>query len=165
MTLPVAVRAGQDFDGADRIDPHLCGFPEADAGTEAAHRFRRSDTAGFDVAGEADTAQLTFAFCLGLPRREAGIVNGLERGIERGIKVADVVRHDDGRLMREHRDEILAAKFGRIDLQLPRRGFHQTLNNKACLGSSGAAIGVNGGGVGVNTHHLGVDCRNVVLAR
>src|SRR6185312_1138977 len=39
MTLAVAVRTGQDFDGADGIDPHLRGLPETDAGAETADGF------------------------------------------------------------------------------------------------------------------------------
>ena len=38
MALAVAVRTGQDFDGADRVDADLGGFPQADAGPQAADR-------------------------------------------------------------------------------------------------------------------------------
>ena len=61
VALAVAVRAGQDFDGAGRIDPHFGGFPQADAGAERADRLRRRDAAGLDIGGEADAAQLAVA--------------------------------------------------------------------------------------------------------
>ena len=103
VALAVAVRPGQDFDGADRIDPHFRGFPQADAGAEAADRLRRRDAAGLDVAGDADAAQLAFALCLRLARGEAGIVDRLHRRIQRGAEVADVVGHDHRGLVRKLR--------------------------------------------------------------
>ena len=63
------------------------------------------------------------------------------------------------------RDEVLAAQFGRIDLQLPRRGFHQPFDDKAGFGPARAAIGIDRGGVGVDADHLGEDVGDVVLAR
>ena len=33
VTLAVTMRAREDLDGADRVDAHLRGFPQADAGT------------------------------------------------------------------------------------------------------------------------------------
>ena len=67
--------------------------------------------------------------------------------------------------MREAGDEVLAAQFGRIDLQLPRRGFHQTFHHEAGFGAARAAIGVDRRGVGVDADHLGEDVGDVVLAR
>ena len=66
VALAVAVRAGQDLDGADRIDAHLGRFPQADAGAEPADRLRRRDAAGLDVAGHADAAQLAFVLAFAL---------------------------------------------------------------------------------------------------
>src|SRR5450432_2575177 len=96
MTLAVTVRTGEDFDGADRIDAHFGGFPQADAGAEAADRLRGRDAAGLDVAGETDAAQLAFRLGFGLARGEAGIVDRLQRNVERGAEIADVVGHDHG---------------------------------------------------------------------
>ena len=101
MALAVAVRTGEDFDGADRIDADLGGFPQADAGAEAADRLRRRDAAGLDVAGDADAAQLAFGLGLRLAGGEAGVVDRLHRGIQRGAEIADVIGHDHGRLVRE----------------------------------------------------------------
>ena len=165
VALAVAVRSRQDLDGADRIDPDFGGFPQADAGAEAADRFRGRDAAGLDVAGEADAAQLAFGLRLGLARREAGIVDRLHRGVERGAEIADVIGHDDRGLVRELRDEVLAAQFAGIDLQLPRRGFHQPFHHEAGFGPARAAIGVDRDGVGVDADHLGEDVGDVVLAR
>ena len=165
VALAVAVRTGQDFDGADRIDAHFSGFPQADAGTETADRLRRRDAAGLDVAGDADAAQLAFGLGLGLAGGEAGIVDRLHRRIQRGAEIADVIGHDHRRLVREGGDEVLAAQFRRIDLQLPRRRFHQPFDDETGFGTAGAAIGVNRGGVGVDADHLGKDIGNVVLAR
>src|SRR3984893_9150644 len=77
MALAMAVRTGQDFDGADRIDPDLRGFPQTDAGAQAANCFRGRDAAGLDVAGEADAAEFSFRLRLGLARGEAGVVDRL----------------------------------------------------------------------------------------
>ena len=101
VALAVAVRAGEDFDGADRIDADFGGFPQADAGAQAADRFRGRDAAGLDVAGEADAAQLAFGLGLLLARGEAGVVDRLQRDVERRAEIADVIGHDHGRLMRE----------------------------------------------------------------
>src|SRR5258708_8381142 len=38
VTLAVAVRSRQDFDGADRIDANLGGFPQANAGAQTTDR-------------------------------------------------------------------------------------------------------------------------------
>src|SRR5260370_35528369 len=43
MALAVAVRSGEDFDGADRVDADLRGFPQAEPGAYAADRFRERD--------------------------------------------------------------------------------------------------------------------------
>src|SRR4051812_37761752 len=99
VTLAVAVRSGEDLDGADRVDPHLRGFPQADAAPYAPARLRRRDPAGFYLARHADAAQLAFRLRLGLASGEAGIVDCLHCGVERGIKVADVIGHDHGRLV------------------------------------------------------------------
>src|ERR1700742_3470338 len=77
VALAVAVRTREDLDGADRVDPHFRGLPQADAGAETADRLRGRDAAGLDVAGYAETAQLAFGFRLGLARGEAGIVDRL----------------------------------------------------------------------------------------
>ncbi len=56
VALAVAVRAGEHLDRADRVDPDLGRFPQADAGAERADRRRGRDAAGLDMAGEADAA-------------------------------------------------------------------------------------------------------------
>ena len=61
VTLAVAVRAGENLDRADRIDPDLGRFPQADTRTERTHRCRGGDAAGLDIGGEADAAQLAGA--------------------------------------------------------------------------------------------------------
>ena len=66
MALAVAVRAGEDFDRADRIDAHFRRFPQADAGAERADRSRRRNAAGLDVAAHADAAQLAVLGALAL---------------------------------------------------------------------------------------------------
>ncbi len=45
--------------------------------------------------------------------RGSRMVEGLQRGVERGIEIAGVVSHDHRRLVREFPDEVLAAQFHR----------------------------------------------------
>src|SRR5713226_5969076 len=106
MALAMAVRSGEDFNGADGIDADFRRFPQADAGAQAADRFRGRDAAGLDVAGEADTAELAFFLGLLLAGGEAGVVDRFQRRIERGAEIADVVGKDDRGLVRKLRDEI-----------------------------------------------------------
>src|SRR5579862_2367490 len=82
VALAVAVRTGENFDGTDRIDTDLGGFPQADAGAETADRFRRRDAASLDVAGDADAAELAFGLGLGLARGKAGIIDRLHGRID-----------------------------------------------------------------------------------
>src|SRR5436190_22355149 len=77
VTLAMAVRTREDFDRAHRIDAYLRGFPQTDAGAEAADGLGRRDAAGLDVAGHADAAQLAFGFSLGLAAGDARIVDRL----------------------------------------------------------------------------------------
>src|ERR1700693_4222386 len=95
VPLAVAVRSRQDFDGADRIDANLGGFPQADAGAQAADRFRGRNAAGFDVAGETNAAQLAVFPGLVLAGWETGIIDRLQRGGERRTEIADVIGHDN----------------------------------------------------------------------
>src|SRR5262245_44600240 len=91
VALAMAVRTSEDFDGTDRIDANLSGFPKAYTRAETADGFRRSDAAGFDVTGQANAAQLAFFLRLFLPRGETSIVDGLQCRVERGIKVTGVI--------------------------------------------------------------------------
>ena len=104
--------------------------------------------------------------CLGLllAGREAGVIDRLQRGVERRTEIADVIGHDHGGLVREGRDEVLAAQFRRIDLQLSRRGFHHTLDQKTRFGAARTPVGIDRRGVGINADHLGIDRWNIVLA-
>ena len=79
MALAMAVRAGQDLDGADRVDPNLGRFPQAHAGAERTHSGRRRDAAGLDVAAHADAAELAAVLGFRLARGKAVIVRRLHR--------------------------------------------------------------------------------------
>src|SRR3546814_13560250 len=59
VALAVAVRAGEDGDRAGRVETHLRRFPEAASGPQRPHHRLRRDTAGRDVGGDAEAAQLT----------------------------------------------------------------------------------------------------------
>ena len=114
MALAMRMRAGQHLDGADRVDPDLRRFPQADAGAERAHRRRRGDAARLDIGREADAAQLAAPLRLARAGREALVVGDLQRLVERRAVVARVVAHDHGRLMRKARDEVAPAELGGI---------------------------------------------------
>jgi hypothetical protein len=134
VALAVAVRAGQDLDGADRVHPHFRRFPEAHAGAERAHGGRGRDPAGLDVAGVAEAPELAALGGFRLARGEARDVGGLQRLVEVAAEVAHVIGHDDGRLVREGGDEVPPAQFCRVHPHLARRRLHHPLDEVAGLG-------------------------------
>ncbi len=164
MALAVAVRAGQHLDRADRVHPDLGRFPQADAGAERADRLGRRDAAGLDVVGEADAAQLAPPRRLALALAEALVVDELHRLVERRRVVADVVVHDDRRLVRELLHEVALAEARGVDAELAGRHLDEPLDDEGRLRPARAAIGVDRRGVGVDRVDLGVDRRDVVLA-
>src|SRR5690606_7545295 len=134
VALPVAVRAGQNLDRADSVDAHLRALPEADARAQRAHRRRRRDAAGLDVATHADAAQPALLRSFGATLLEAGIVSRLHRGFERRLVVAGIVVHDDRRLVGELADEVLAPQLRRRHSQLARGRLDDTLEQVGRLG-------------------------------
>ena len=165
VALAVAVRAGEHLDRAGRIDAHFRGLPQADAGAERADRGARRDAAGLDVGGEADAALHALLGALRLAGGEARVVGKLQRLAHGGVVVAGIVGHDDGRLVRERGDEVLAAELGRVAAGLACRHLHQALDHEGGLRPAGAAVGVDRRGVGVDAVHLAVDRGDIVLAR
>ena len=165
MALPVTVRARQNLDRADHVDPHFRRFPKADAAAERADRRRWRDAAGFDVSGESDAAKLALSGRGGLARREALVVGLRKRLIERGRKVAGVIVHQDRSLVRKRLDEVCAAELGGVAPRLTRRDLNQTLDDECRLRAAGAAIGVDRRGVGVDRVDLAIDIGDRVLAR
>ena len=120
VPLPVLVTAGEDFDRAGRIDPHLRRLPQPDPTTERADRLARRDAASLDIGRESNAAQLVMANRLAFALGQAGIVSKLQGLFERGVVIAGVIDHDHRCLMRERLDEILLAQIGRIHAHLPR---------------------------------------------
>src|ERR1700727_3684221 len=165
MALPVTVRAGQNLDRADHVDPDFRRFPEADAAAERAPRRRWRDAAGFDVRGESSAAKLPLRGRGGLARREAVVVGLRKRLIEGGRKVADVIIHQNRSLVRKSPDEVCAADLGGVAPRLARRNLNQTLDYECRLRAAGAAIGVDRRGVGVDPVDLAVDIGDRVLSR
>ena len=165
VALAMAVRAGQHLDRAGRIDAHFRRFPQADAGAERADRLRGSDAAGLNIAREADAAQLALLGALALALVEAFVVSHFQRLVERGGVIADIVVHDDRRLVREALDVILLAELRRIHAELARCHFHQPFDNEGRLRAPRPAIGIDGRGVGIDAIHLRIDRRDIVLAR
>ena len=84
VALAVAVRAGQDFDRASRIDPHLRRFPASDASAHCGYRPGWPETASLDVGGNADPAQLAFGDRGGLPRPQALVIGERQSLVECG---------------------------------------------------------------------------------
>ncbi len=155
----------RSFDGAGRIDPHLGGFPQADAGAELADQRRRRHAAGFDVGRKADAAQLAVALGFALALAEAFVVVDLQRLLQRSIVVAGVVERRDRCLIRERLDEILLAQVGGIHAELAGADFDQPFDDVGRFRTSGAAIGVDRHGVGIDRVDLAIDVRDLVLAR
>ena len=126
VTLAVLVTAGEDFDRAGRIDPHLGQFPEPDAAAERADRLARRNPAGLDIGRDADAAQLVMAGGFALALAEAVVVGDLQRLLQRGVIVAGIVVHDHGRLVRKCLDEVLLAQIGGIHAHLARADLRST---------------------------------------
>ncbi len=165
VPLPVLMAAGQHLDRAGRVDPHLGGFPQANAGAERTDHRRRRDAAGFDIGGIADAAQLALLGALALALGKALHVVDFHRLGERGVVIARVIERGDHGLIREGPHEILLAQFGRIDAEFARRDFDQPLDHEGRFRPPRAAIGIDRHGVGVDRIHLAIDRGNVVLAR
>jgi hypothetical protein len=126
---------------------------------------RRRDAAGFDIGRKADAAQLAVTRRFALALAEPFAVGKLHRLLERGVIVADVVVHDDRRLMRELLDEIPAPQLGRVLAQFAGADFDQPLDHKGRFRAAGAAISVDRHGVGIDGIDLTIDLRDLVLAR
>ena len=150
VALAVAVRAGQNLDRADHIDPHLGRFPQPDARAERSRRLRGREAARLDIGGNADAPQLALRGGRRLARAHAFVVGELQRLVERLRVVADVVGENDRRLMREGRDEVLAPELGRIASGLARRLLDDALDQKGRLRPARAADGVDRHGIGVD---------------
>ena len=164
VALAVAVRAGEDGDGAGRVDAHLAGLEQAGPRAERAGDVRRRDAAGLDVAGVAEAALLALGLRRRLARLEAGDVGHLDRLVEVGRVVADVVGQADRRRVREAGDEVLPPDLRRVHLHLARRLLDDALDHVGRLGPAGAAVGIDRRGVREHRLDLGVDRRRLVLA-
>src|SRR5690606_21716981 len=132
VTLARRLRADIDVDEAV--------FGEADfraLGRRAAGRL--------EIIGHADAAALATLAGLGPARREAGPVDRLQRGIRRVLELAGIVgqAHGAGPWEGVGRDVVPAPQFGRIDLQLTRRGVDQPLHHIVGFRTPGAAIGIH----------------------
>ena len=165
MALPVAVRPGEHFDGANRIYPHFRRFPQANTRTQRANRRRWRNATRFNKRGDADAAQFAVFGGLLLALAKVFIIGELQRLLHRGIIITGVVAHDHRSLVRELGHKIAAAELRRIKPKLARGNFHQALDHKCCFWPPCAAIGVHRSGVGVNRIHLCIDIRNIILAR
>ncbi len=121
VALTVAVRASENLDRAGRVDPDLGRFPAAEPGTKRASGLAGCDAARLDVGREADAPKLTGACGILLALSELIIIGDLHRLLERNVVIADVVRQDHWRLVREGLDEIDPAQFGWIRSSVPAR--------------------------------------------
>ena len=164
VALAVAVRAGEDGDGAGRVHPHLAGLEQTGARAERAGDVRRRESAGFDVARVAEAAQPALRGRFGLARREAGDVGALEHLVEVRRVVAGVVGQPDRRRIRKFGDEVLAPDRRRIHLHVARRLFDDALDHVGGFRPAGAAVGIDRRGVGEHRLDLDVDRRRLVLA-
>ena len=146
---------GKDRDRPCRLDPHLCALV-------------RTEAADLHVGGEANPHQAVAlpgaaARLLGAQR---GIIGDVERFRQRLGVLAAVVGQGGRRLIGEliGRDEIYAAHFGWVEVQLSGDEIDHALHVVGGLGPSCAAIGCNGGGIGKDTVDLDIDCGDVVNA-
>src|ERR1700722_17489982 len=165
MALAVTVRAGQNLDRADHVDPDFRPFPKARPPPEGADRRRGRDAAGFDVRGESDAAKLALSRGSGFPRWQTLVVGERQRFIEGSRKVAGVIVHQNRSLVRKSLDEVCAAELGGVAPRLTRRYLNQTLDHESRLRAAGAAIGVDRRSVGVDSVDLAVDIGDPVLSR
>ena len=165
MPLAVAVRAGEHFHRADRIDPDLGRFPQADTRAERTDRLGRRNAAGFHEGRIAEPAQLAVPGRLAPALAETLHVGHLHGLDEHSFVVAGVVHHDDGRLVRELADEVALSEGRRIDAELARGDLDQPLDHEGRLWAPRAAIGIDRRGVGIDRVDLGIDVRDGILSR
>ncbi len=165
VALPVAVAAGEDLDGADRVHAHLRALPQPHARAERAHGGGRREAAGLDEGGVAQAPQLAARRRLGPALGEAGDVGRRLRLVQQRREIAAVILHDDLRLIGELGDEVPPAQLGRVHPHLARGGLHHPLDHVGGLGPPRAAIGVHRHRVGEDGPHRAVDRGDVVLPR
>ena len=141
------------------MDPHGRRLVEAGARAEGADQRGRRDAARLDVGGDPEAAQLAARLRRRLALVEPRIVDRLEREVERGGVVADVVLEGHRRLVGElvRLDQVLPPDLHAVDPQLARGLVHQALEQVRGLGPPGAADRVHRHGVGEDRLHLGVD--------
>ncbi|MCY1357449.1 hypothetical protein D9M69_439430 [compost metagenome] len=164
VPLAVAVRAGEDRHGAGRMHADLADFEQACARAEGAGDVRRCEAARFDVAGIAQATQFAALLCFIAPCREAFDVGQFLRARQAGLVVAGIVGQPHRGGVRELADEVLAAQFGRIRLQLVRGGLDQPFDHEGGFRPPRAAVGIDRRGVGEHRLDLGIDRRGRVLA-
>src|SRR2546427_12980832 len=92
VSLPVGVRTGEHGHLAGRMHADFARFEEARARAERSGDVRRRDSAGLDVAGIAQAAQLAASRRIGFSSLEPGDVGDSQRFGESRFIVAGVVQ-------------------------------------------------------------------------
>ena len=165
MPLPVAVTAGHHDQPAGGVDPHRRAFIEPCPRAELAHKVRRGNAAGLDIAVHAEAAQLALRLTLTAPRFKTRVVSDLFELVHRGVVIARVIFHRHRGGIGKLRHEVLAAQFDRVDLQLMRGLVDQTLQLIGRLGPTGPAIGIYWHGIGKDRLNVHVDQRRFIVPR
>ena len=109
----------------------------------------------FEIAADAEAAQLAVLLAVALALLEAVIVGQLQRLLEHAEEIAAVVGHAGGGVEREIAlaDHVALAQFDAVDAELDCREIERALDIVIALGAAGAAIGRHMRGVG--EHALG----------
>ena len=153
VALAVVERAGDDGDRAVGLE------------ADAAHLVhgRRGD---LEILADAEAAQLAAGAALGLARREARPVGGLERALEQRREVARNRRWCRRPPCRASlgRDVVAAAQLDPVDAHLGGGGLDEPLHDVVALGAPGAAIGADRRRVGEDALDRHLDHRRAVDA-
>ena len=160
------MRAGDDDDRTRRIHTNGRAFEHAAATARRHDELRGARAAGFDVARDADAAQLAALLRFRAALLEAGVITELDRlGDDLGI-IARVIFGTKRSAIRKRSwpDEIAPTQFDLVDAEIACGLIDDAFDHIRGLGTARTAISIHRHGVGPGTLHVAVGRRDDVGA-
>ena len=122
---------------------HFAALKQTCASAQCASHIAWGQAASFDVARVTNTAQLAFGRTGSFASREARHVTQFVGVVHEGVEIAGVVLQSHRRLIRELRDEVLAANGVLGHAQFPCSTRHNALEQVSCFWTTRTAIGID----------------------